>query len=134
MPSSNVQIWPVVAYGAIVFVLVTAIVVISYLVGQRHRARSRDVPYESGIQPTGFARAASGLDYYMVALFFLVFDIEAAFVIAWAVAFHELGWPGYVAVVLFIATLVAGLVYIWKLGALDTNPETRNTDAGDTHE
>ncbi len=128
---SILRVWPIIVYGVLIFVLVGGILVLSYLLGERHRAPGRNQPYESGIQPTGSARVRYGAPYYLVGLFFVLFDIEAAFVFAWAVAARELGWPGYIAMVLFIATLVAGLVYVWKMGALDWYPGLRRRRGGD---
>lgn len=94
-------------------------IALSYVLGERHSSPARNAPYESGIEPTGSARLRYGLRYYLMALFFLLFDVEAVIVFAWAVAARELGWPGYFVVVLFVVTLVVGLVYAWKLGGLD---------------
>lgn len=114
-----VSVWPVLAYGGIVLILVAGMIGLSYVLGERHTAPARNQPYESGIEPTGSARLRYGLRYYIVALFFLLFDVEAAIVFAWAVAARSLGWAGYFLAVLFIVTLVIGLVYAWKLGGLD---------------
>lgn len=112
-------IWPIIIYGALVVLLVAFMIIASYLLGERHRSVGRDIPYESGIEPTGSARLRYGARYYLVAIFFILFDIEAAIIFAWAVAFYELGWQGYIEAALFILTLFLGLVYIWKLGGLD---------------
>jgi len=115
--------WPVAVYGGIVLLLVAGMIGLSYVLGERHSAPGRNEPYESGIEPTGSARLRYGLRYYLVALFFLLFDIEAAIVFGWAVAARTLGWAGYGVAVLFIFTLVIGLVYVWKLGGLDWSKE-----------
>lgn len=112
-------VWPVLVYGALVAALVAMIILVSHFLGERHRAPGRDVPYESGIQPTGSARVRYGMRYYLVGLFFILFDVEAAILFAWAVAFYQLGWAGYVGATLFIATLLVGLVFVWRLGGLD---------------
>lgn len=117
--SSAYSVWPVAVYGAIVALLVAAIVIVSYLLGERHRAPGRDEPYESGIQPTGSTHLRYHAGYYLVGVFFVLFDIESALIFTWAVAFRELGWAGYVGAMLFILTLVVGLVYVWRLGGLD---------------
>lgn len=120
MTSSNgLILWPVLAYGGIMLVIVAAIFVISYFLGERHRAPGRDKPYESGIQPTGTTHLRYDAKYYLVGVFFVLFDVEAAIINAWAVAFRELGWGGYAGASLFIVTLAIGLIYIWKLGGLD---------------
>ena len=103
--------------------LLAGMIALSYVLGERHAAPARNKPYESGIVPTGSARVRYGLRYYLVALFFLLFDVEAAIVFAWAVAARQLGWFGYIVAVLFIVTLVEGLVYAWKLGGLDWSKE-----------
>lgn len=128
--SNEYIIWPVLAYGAIAVLLVAAMIVLSYLLGERHSAFGRNQPYESGIQPTGSARLRYGARYYLVGIFFILFDVEAAFIFAWAVAFRELGWPGYIVAVLFLITLALGLVYIWKMGALDWSPDYKRRRGG----
>lgn len=119
MPTNEFVLWPVLAYGAMVLLLIAAMIVLSYFLGERHSAPGRNQPYESGIQPTGSARLRYGAKYYLVAIFFIIFDVEAAIIFGWAVAFRDLGWPGFIAAFLFIVTLALGLVYVWKLGGLD---------------
>ncbi len=118
-------LWPFLFYAGLVVVAVTGILVLSWLLGQRHRGPGRNVPYESGIVPTGSARLRYGVHFYPVAIFFILFDVEAVFLYAWAIAARELGWPGYIEVVLFIVVLFAGLVYIWRAGGLDWSPSRR---------
>ncbi len=117
MPSA--PLWPLALYFALVLILVAGILGLSYVLGQRHRQRATGEPYESGIVPTGSARLRLAAKYYLVAMFFVVFDLEAVFIFAWAVAFQEVGWAGYAEVLVFIGVLVGALIYIWKLGALD---------------
>ena len=108
--------------------LAAALLAVSRLLGQQHSARSRDLPYESGMNPTGSARLRYGVHFYAVGIFFILFDVEAAFLFAWAVAFRELGWAGYLEASLFIIVLFLGLVYIWKLGGLDWSPSRRRLE------
>lgn len=117
--AANVEVWPVLVYGGIVLLLVGGMIALSYVLGERHSNPARNQPYESGIEPTGSARLRYSVRYYLVALFFLLFDVEIVIIFAWAVAAKALGWAGYFAAVLFIVTLVIGLVYVWKLGGLD---------------
>lgn len=119
------MIWPLVAYFAFVVVLVAAILLISYLLGQRHSEPATGEPYEGGIVSEGSARVRFSARYYLVAMFFVVFDLEVVFLFAWAVAARELGWTGYFEVVLFVAVLVACLIYLWKVGGLDWAREPR---------
>jgi NADH-quinone oxidoreductase subunit A len=113
------MLWPLVAYFAFVVVLVTVIIILSYLLGQRHFEPATGEPYEGGIVSEGSARVRFSVNYYLVAMFFVVFDLEAVFLFAWAGAARELGWAGYLEVVLFVGVLVAALIYLWKVGALD---------------
>ena len=112
--------WPLGVYFAGVLVVVGGMVVSSYLLGARTRNRKNIQPYESGIASTGSARVRLSADFYLFAVFFVVFDLESVFVYSWAIAVRELGWPGYTAVSVFVFSLAAALVYLWRLGALDS--------------
>ena len=89
--------------------------------GPRRPSLVKSAPFECGSEPVGSARDRFGVKFYVVALLFIVFDIEAIFLYPWAVLFTELGWAGYVEMALFVFTLVVGLVYVWKKGVLDWN-------------
>ena len=112
-------LWPLVAYFIVVVGLVGLILVLSYVLGQHHDEPATGEPFESGIKVTGSARLRFDVKYYLVAMFFVIFDLESAFILAWAVAARENGWSGYIEILVFIAVLVAGLAYLWRLGALD---------------
>ncbi|PWB77134.1 MAG: NADH-quinone oxidoreductase subunit A [Candidatus Methylomirabilota bacterium] len=118
-------VWPLVLYGAAVITIVAAMIGLSALLGQRHFERSTGEPYESGVLSTGTARVRLSVKFYLVAMFFVIVDVEAVFLFAWAVAIHELGWVGFVEIVIFISVLLAALVYLWRLGALDWGPPGR---------
>ena len=81
--------------------------------------RAYPEPFESGIVATGVPSLRFSVGFYLVAIFFVIFDIEAVFIFAWAIAFRESGWAGYSEISIFITVLVAALAYLWKLGALD---------------
>ncbi|MFA6135257.1 MAG: NADH-quinone oxidoreductase subunit A [Phycisphaerae bacterium] len=117
--AQSVPLWPLAAYFGAVVILATGILALSYVLGQRHNERSTGVPYESGIVSTGSARIRMPAEFYLVALFFVIFDLEAVFIFAWAIAARQLGWAGYVEIVVFVGVLVAALVYLWRQGALD---------------
>jgi NADH-quinone oxidoreductase subunit A len=112
-------LWPLIVYVAAVVLTIGGMVAASFVLGERHRERQTGEPYESGIVPAGAARVRLAADFYLVAMFFVIFDLESVFVFAWAVAARQAGWAGYVEVLIFIAVLVAALVYLWKTGALD---------------
>jgi NADH-quinone oxidoreductase subunit A len=120
--------WPFVVYAAAVLLLVSAMLALSWALGERHKDRARDEPYESGIVATGTARLRLSAKFYLVAMFFVIFDLEAVFVVAWAIGALELGWAGYIEIAIFIGVLLAALVYLWRLGALDWGPQTARRD------
>ncbi len=119
------MLWPLGIYFVVVLLLVAGILVVSYMLGQRHADRATGAPYESGILSEGSARVRLSAKFYLVAMFFVIFDLEAAFVFAWAVAAREVGWSGYWEVFIFVGILVVALAYLWKLGALDWSPKRR---------
>jgi NADH-quinone oxidoreductase subunit A len=121
MNTSTVQtgpFWPLGVYFASVIVLVTTMIGLSYVLGQRHKDKATGEPYESGIVSTGTARVRFDVKFYLIAMFFVIFDLESVFIFAWAVSLRELGWAGYIEIVVFISVLVAILIYLWRLGAL----------------
>ncbi len=101
--------------------LAGALVTVSTLVGRHKRTREKDQPYECGIRPTGDAREPFSVHFYMVALVFILFDIEAIFLYPWALVYHDLHLFGFVEMVLYILILLAGYIFLWKKGALDWN-------------
>jgi NADH-quinone oxidoreductase subunit A len=100
-------------------VLALVIVNTAALAGPRRRTAIKSAPFEAGSESSGTARQRFAVKFYVVALLFIVFDVEAVFLYPWAVNFQALGWFGYTEMVVFAATLVVGLMYIWKKGALD---------------
>ena len=119
MPLESPAVWPLLLYGGVVITMVLAIVGISFVLGERHRERTTDLPYESGMALTGSARLRFTSGFYLIAMFFVIFDLESVFVFAWALAARELRWAGYAEFLIFVGVLVAGLVYLWRSGALD---------------
>lgn len=114
-----IPLWPLLVYFSAVVLIVSSMIGLSYFLGQRHRERATGKPYESGIISTGTARVRFDIKFYLIAMFFVIFDLEAVFIFAWAVALRELGWMGYIEMLVFIGILAAVLIYLWKLGALD---------------
>src|SRR5436305_9109397 len=96
-----------------------AAVVLSTLLGPKKPTPEKLPPYECGMPPLGDARERQSVKFYLVAMIFLLFDIEVAFLYPWAMALRDLGWPGLVQVVLFVLLLLVGYVYVWRKGALD---------------
>lgn len=103
--------------------------VVSYIAGGRDWGRAKNDPFESGVVSSGGAHIRFSAKFYLVAMFFVIFDVEALFLYAWAVSIRESGWPGFIEVTIFIVVLLIGLVYLWRLGALDWAPEGRKRRA-----
>ncbi len=107
-------------YLVVVVLLVGFLMLVTHLSGERHfetrHGHSLRVRRSRSPAPPACVSAA---DFYLVAMFFVIFDISAVFLFAWAVAARELGWPGYVAAVVFMMETVAGLAYLWRKGAFD---------------
>ena len=117
-------------YTAMVSGLCLLMLGLSALLGERtRRTPATDEPYESGIVSTGGARYRMSARFYLVAMFFVIFDLEAVFIFAWAVSARESGWPGFVEITVFIGILLAALIYLWRLGALDWGPRGRQPAA-----
>ena len=94
-------------------------ILLSRVLGPHNPTPEKSAPYECGMPPVGDARERQSVRFYLIAMIFLLFDIEVAFLYPWALALRSLGWVGYLQVVLFTAVLLAGYIYIWKKGALD---------------
>ncbi|HEY3403203.1 MAG TPA: NADH-quinone oxidoreductase subunit A [Ohtaekwangia sp.] len=120
---SATPLWPLFLYGLIVLSLVGAMLGLSYILGQRHKERATNDPYEGGILSAGDARIRFSSQFYLVAMLFVIFDVETIFIFAWAIAFRELGWYGYAGVIVFLILLVVVLIYEWRAGALDFGPD-----------
>jgi NADH-quinone oxidoreductase subunit A len=121
----SAELWPLLLFAVLVAVLLAAILGLSYILGQRHKDRATNLPYEGGIEQAGSARLRFTAQFYLVAMLFVIFDVEAVFIMLWALGFYELGWPGYIGVSIFIGQLVVVLVYEWAIGALDIGPDVR---------
>lgn len=112
-------LWPAVVYFVLVFLLVCVMLGLSYVLGQRHHDRATGAPYEGGIVSEGSARVRHSVKFYLIAMFFVIFDLESVFLFTWAVAGRELGWRGYGEVLIFSIILLLTLAYLWGVGALD---------------
>ncbi len=100
-------------------------VLLSTVLGPRKPTPEKEAPYECGMPPVGDARERQSVKFYLVAMIFLLFDIEVAFLYPLAMALRDLGWSGFVQVLLFMGLLLAGYVYVWRKGALDWGEEKR---------
>ncbi len=137
MPTSYPDtFFPVLVQIVIAVLVASGLVTLSALLGKHVKSRVKDSPYESGIAPTGSARERFSVKFYLVAIVFILFDIEAVFLYPWAVVYRELKIFGFVEMTVFIVLILSGFFYIWKKGALDWSVEAPNVplDAGAEHE
>ena len=109
-------------YGIMVLGLVAVLLFLASWLGQKKENPEKLRPYESGIIPTGTARLRYPVPFYLVAIFFLIFDVEAAYIFSWAISYDSLGWAGWLQITFFITVLLLGLVYVWKKGGLEWGP------------
>jgi NADH-quinone oxidoreductase subunit A len=120
MPSSATEIYfPVLLQAIVAMALAAGLLTVSYLLGRRVRNRVKDMPYESGIVPTGDARQRFSVKFYLVGMLFILFDIEAIFLYPWVVVFRELKMLAFIEMLVFVVLILSGFFYIWKKGALD---------------
>ncbi|MGB1581762.1 MAG: NADH-quinone oxidoreductase subunit A [Nevskiales bacterium] len=115
-------------YALAVAALVAVMLGLSHVLGGRSHGRAKNEPFESGVLPIGSARLRLSAQFYLVAVFFVIFDLEAVFIFAWAVVAREAGWAGYIEMLIFVGILLAALIYLWRLRALDWNPGPRKPD------
>ena len=120
-----VTVWPAALYAVLVLIVAALILTLSWLLGERQSHGSEAEEYESGIKPAGPLPRRLSVEFYQIALFFVIFDLEAVFIFAWAVSARSLGWLGYFELLFFVLLLFAGLVYLWRAGALDWGPAGR---------
>jgi NADH-quinone oxidoreductase subunit A len=123
------RVWALGLYSAVVIALVASMLVVSWLLGQRHVERATNDPYESGVAPTGGARLRLSVGFYPVAVAFVVFDVEAVFLFTWAIAARDLGWAAYAEAMIFVGVLGCALVYLWRRHTLDWGLAGQHTPA-----
>lgn len=119
-PGQGLQAYlPVLILAVVSIVNAVMMVGMSHMMGPNRPTPAKRMPYESGMAPLGDARHRFSVKFYLVALLFVVFDLETVFLIAWAVIFRNLGFGGFVEMLIFIGVLAVGLAYVWKRGALE---------------
>ena len=129
MPSSQSEVYfPILLQILLATLVGGALVTLGAVLGQRVKNRVKDSPYECGVQPIGTARERFSVKYYLVAMLFILFDIEAIFLFPWAVVYRELKMFAFVEMLLFIVLVLAGFFYIWKKGVLNWAVEDAPTD------
>jgi len=120
MPKSLTELYfPVLVQALLAMAVAGGLITVSFLLGKRVRNRAKDMPYESGIVPTGDARRRFSVKFYLVAMLFILFDIEAIFLYPWVVVYRELKMFAFIEMLVFVVLILSGFFYIWKKGALD---------------
>ncbi len=99
-----------------------------FFLGSKRNARATGEPYESGIVPVGSAQYRVPIPFYLFAIFFVIFDLEAVFLFAWAISVREVGWLGFIEATVFIFILLVALIYLWRMGALDWRTKRQKAD------
>ena len=120
MPTTLAEVWfPVLVQAVLAMVIAAALVTLSFVIGRKVKNKVKDMPYECGIAPTGDARGRFSVKFYLVAMLFILFDIEAIFLYPWAVVYKQLKMFGFLEMLTFVVLILAGFFFIWKKGVLD---------------
>ena len=122
---SAIDLWALAIYAGVALLLAGAILALSHVAGQRHHQAATWEPYESGVESTGSAELRFSARFYIVAMLFVVFDLEAVFLFAWALVVREAGWTGFWGASVFVLILLVGLLYEWREGTFDFGPRPR---------
>src|SRR5690242_4406792 len=131
MPTTPAEQWlPVLMQMALAMIIAAALVALSYAIGHRVKNRVKDMAYECGIEPTGDARQRFSVKFYLVAMLFILFDIEAIFLYPWAIVYKQLKMFAFLEMLIFVILILAGFFFIWKKGVLDWAHGDRDAVAG----
>lgn len=112
-------IFSLIVFTILVLAFIGSQLFLASWLGEKKPTKEKLTPYECGIIPTGVPRLRYPVPFYLVAIFFLIFDVEGAYIFTWAVIYQDAGWPGMTQMAFFIILLLIGLLYIWKNGGLD---------------
>src|SRR5258706_3434887 len=124
MPTTELDRYiPILIHAGIAVIIGVAMLLLSTLIGRHKPSREKGMPYESGVTPVGDTRHPMNVKFYLVAMLFILFDVEAVFLYPWAVVFRELGMFGFLEMLLYMAFIMAGFFYIWKRGVFDWSKE-----------
>jgi NADH-quinone oxidoreductase subunit A len=121
---------PFILYTVATVAIISGLLSAAWWLGAKSSNPNKEIPYESGVIPTGSARLSQHIPFYLIAIFFIVFDVESAFIFIWAVGWDQLGLPGLIHITFFIVALLLGLLWIWMKGGLDWGPSRERTARG----
>ncbi|MDD2851806.1 MAG: NADH-quinone oxidoreductase subunit A [Desulfuromonadaceae bacterium] len=116
------EIFPLLLHTLIAVALIGALLLAAWWLGDKQTNRNKDLSYESGVIPSGSARLPLHVPFYLIAIFFIIFDVETAFILTWAVAWEQLGLAGLLHITFFIVALLIGLAWLWIKGGLEWGP------------
>lgn len=119
------QNWAFAVYVAGAIAICLGMIGLASVLGGRAWGRAKNTPFESGVESVGSARLRFSAKFYLVAMFFVIFDVEALYLFAWAVSVREVGWVGFIEAAIFIVLLLVGLIYLARIGALDWAPKKK---------
>lgn len=115
----NSEIFPLITYTVVTVIIITGLLLAAWWLGAKTTSHNKEMPYESGVIPSGAARRPLYIPFYLIAIFFIVFDVESAFIFTWSVAWEQLGVQGLLHITFFIVALLLGLVWLWIKGGLE---------------
>jgi len=113
------EIWPIAAYFLILIAMLVFMMLLSYVLGPKTQSRAKNIPYESGVISVNDNKTRFTNHFFLYAIFFVIFDLETIFLFAWVITFDDVGWAGFIEASIFILILLAALVYLWRIGALE---------------
>jgi NADH-quinone oxidoreductase subunit A len=116
------ELLPLIVYTFVTVLVIGGLLFVAWWLGAKTTSRNKEMPYESGVIPSGAARRPLSVPFYLIAIFFIVFDVETAFVFTWAVAWEQLGLAGLLHITFFIVALLLGLAWLWIKGGLEWGP------------
>ena len=119
------QNWAFAVYVAGAIAICLGMIGLASVLGGRAWGRAKNTPFESGVESVGSARLRFSAKFYLVAMFFVIFDVEALYLFAWAISVREVGWVGFIEATIFIVLLLVGLIYLARIGALDWAPKKK---------
>ncbi len=126
VPTTPLEVYfPLLVQALIGLGLAIGLVAASSVLGKKLANKIKDSPYECGMAPQGSAEERFSVKFYLVAMLFILFDIEAVFLYPWVVVYRDLGWVAFVEMALFVVLILSGFLYIWKKGVLDWSNTTQ---------
>jgi NADH-quinone oxidoreductase subunit A len=127
------ELLPLIIYTITAVLIIGLLLSAAWWLGAKTTCRNKDMPYESGVIPSGAARRPISVPFYLIAIYFIVFDVETAFIFTWAADWDQLGMPGLIHITFFIGSLMLGLAWLWIKGGLEWGPSAgRNVDSSQT--